>query len=59
IFMICNVISGHFLPNLETSDSGYFSLNELPELSTEKNTYEQIQMCFTAYHDNSWVVKFD
>ncbi|MCL2065436.1 MAG: NUDIX hydrolase [Candidatus Cloacimonetes bacterium] len=59
IFMICNVISGHFLPNLETSDSGYFSLNELPELSTEKNTYEQIKMCFTAYHDDSWVVKFD
>ena len=57
--MICNVISGHFLPNLETSDSGYFSLNELPELSTEKNTYEQIKMCFTAYHDNSWIVKFD
>ena len=59
VFIICNLISGKFEPNLETSDSDYFSINELPELSTAKTTYEQIKMCFNAYHDSNWVVQFD
>jgi ADP-ribose pyrophosphatase YjhB (NUDIX family) len=59
IFMICNIISGNFEPNSETSESGYFSLNELPELATEKTTFEQIKTCFDAYYDKNWIVQFD
>ena len=59
VFIICNLVSGKFEPNLETSDSDYFSITELPELSTTKTTYEQIKMCFNAYHDSNWVVEFD
>jgi ADP-ribose pyrophosphatase YjhB (NUDIX family) len=59
IFVICRLISGSFLPNSETSASGFFSINEIPELAEAKNNFEQIQMCFDAYHDNNWVVQFD
>ena len=46
IFVLCSVLGGSFQPNLETVDSEYFSLDSLPELSTEKVTEEQIKMCF-------------
>ena len=59
IFIICNFVSGRFVPNPETSDSDYFSINELPDLSTARTTYDQIKMCFEAYHDRNWVVQFD
>ena len=36
--------------DLETIQSGYFSLDELPPLAEEKNNAEQIAMCFDAYH---------
>ena len=41
IFVLCSVLGGSFQPNLETVDSEYFSLDSLPELSTEKVTEEQ------------------
>ena len=47
------------MPNEETSESGFFAIDNLPELSTERNTLEQIRMCFEAYQDNNWIVKFD
>ena len=59
VFIICDVISGSFMPNSETSASGFFLINGLPELANEKTTLEQIQMCFDAYHDNNWVAQFD
>ena len=31
----------------------------LPELAEEKNTRAQIAMCFDAYRDQNWMVKFD
>ena len=40
-------------------DSGYFALDGLPELAEEKNTKSQIAMCFDAYRDQNWMVKFD
>lgn len=54
IFVLCSVLGGSFQPNLETVDSGYFPLDGLPELSTEKVTREQISMCFDAYHAEHW-----
>ncbi|MCL2217212.1 MAG: NUDIX hydrolase [Defluviitaleaceae bacterium] len=59
IFVMCDIISGEFQPNTETSESSFFALDELPELASEKNTIEQICMCFDAYLDENWVAQFD
>lgn len=59
IFVLCTVTGGHFQKNIETTGYGYFSENELPDLAAEKNTAEQIRMCFRAYRDENWVTRFD
>lgn len=59
IFVLCSVVSGKFEPNIETTESRYFELDELPELATEKNNVEQIEMCFNAYHSENWKTLFD
>jgi len=59
VFVLCDLISGEFMPNTETSESGFFSLDDLPDLDNSKNTVEQIRMCFEAYRDNKWVAQFD
>lgn len=58
-FVLCEAISGSFAENTETVSSGYFALDSLPELAEEKNTYEQIKMCFDAKNDENWQVIFD
>lgn len=57
--MLCSLLGGSFQPNLETLDSGWFSLDNLPELATEKTTAEQIGMCFDAYHADHWTTLID
>ncbi|WP_066869212.1 NUDIX hydrolase N-terminal domain-containing protein [Clostridium mediterraneense] len=59
IFILCNIISGEFKENIEIEESGFFSLDNLPDLSVERNTEEQIKMCFYAYKDKNWTVLFD
>ena len=54
VFVLCSLLGGAFTPNIETTESGYFSLEDLPPLAEEKNTREQIEMCFDAYHDKNW-----
>ena len=59
IFVLCSVIGGQFEKNIETTGFCYFQENELPELATEKNSEEQIKMCFNAYRNKDWVTVFD
>lgn len=59
IFVLCSVIGGEFEKNIETTEFRYFNKAELPELATEKNTKEQIEMCFNAYYNKNWIVEFD
>ena len=60
IFVLCDVIGGEFVENIETTEIKYFSLDELPNsLAEEKTTKEQIKMCFKAYKDENWQVQFD
>ena len=59
VFVLCEVKGGCFHPNIETVGSGYFGLDELPPLSVDKNSYQQIEMCFTAHSDKDWQVEFD
>lgn len=59
VFILCQLLGGSFQPNSETVDSGYFSMDDLPPLSENKNTKEQIRMCFDAYHAERWDTLFD
>ena len=54
VFVLCTVTGGQFRENSETSESAYFLPDALPELAMEKNTPEQVQMCFDAYSDPDW-----
>ena len=59
IFVLCDVIGGKFEKNIETTEIGYFAIDELPLLAEEKNNKEQIEMCFQAINDENWQVQFD
>lgn len=60
IFVQCNVIGGNFQENIETTESKYFTKEELPEnLAVEKVTKEQTRMCFEAYESDSWKTLLD
>lgn len=59
IFVECSVLGGTFRENIETLGSRYFGLDELPLLAEEKNTAEQIAMCFQAHQEAQWIPVFD
>ena len=60
VFILCDVISGEFEKNIETTEIKYFSRDEIPNnLSDEKTNKEQIEMCFKAYNDKNWQTQFD
>ena len=59
VFVLCELLGGRFEENIETIGFSYFGLDELPRLATEKNTKEQIEMCFTAFRAERWDTLFD
>lgn len=60
VFVLCDILGGEFIENIETTEIQYFSLGDLPNnLSEEKSNQEQIEMCFNAYHDKNWQTQFD
>lgn len=59
IFVLCTPLGRSFRPNSETTESGYFALDDLPPLSTDKNSEEQIRMCFDACRAEHWTTLFD
>ena len=59
VFVLCALVGGEFRPNSETTASGYFSLEDLPPLAEEKNTEEQVRMCFEASRAETWETLFD
>ena len=60
VFVLCSLIGGSFRENIETTGFDYFTEDNLPDLATEKNTAEQIKMCFEAYHaGDTWKTLFD
>lgn len=58
-FVECELLGGEFRANSETLASGYFGLNELPPLSEDKTTAEQIELCFAAHASATWEPAFD
>ena len=59
VFVLCSVLGGQFVENIETTEFQYFSEFEIPELAEEKNSLEQIKMCFRAYRAENWETEFD
>ncbi|HOE69461.1 MAG TPA: NUDIX hydrolase [Brevefilum sp.] len=59
VFVLCEKMGGRFLQNIETTESKFYALDELPSLAEEKNNIEQIKMCFEAYQNENWEVIFD
>jgi ADP-ribose pyrophosphatase YjhB (NUDIX family) len=51
IFILCREVGGSLKTSIETSDSGFFALHELPPLSTPRITKEQIQLLY-EFHNN-------
>lgn len=59
VFYLCKEISGELVPNDETDACDYFALDNLPKLSLDRNTKEQIEMCFKATKDPNWETVFE
>ncbi len=59
IFVECDMIDHSFRENIETLDAGFFLLDSLPPLSTERNTRSQIEMCFKAKKSRVFEAIFD
>ena len=60
IFVLCRAIGGEFAQNIETTETAYFSAEELPEqLAVEKTSREQALMCLDAAASRLPGVLFD
>jgi ADP-ribose pyrophosphatase YjhB (NUDIX family) len=59
VFVLCELVDGEFEKNMETEESGFFSLADLPPLSTERITGKQIAMCFEAKDNDNFLTIFD
>ena len=59
VFVLCDLLGGHFQENIETTASGWFAPEELPVLIEEKNTAAQIALCFEAARAERWETVFD
>jgi ADP-ribose pyrophosphatase YjhB (NUDIX family) len=59
IFVECNFVGGKFTDNIETLEHGFFSPDNLPELSEGRNTREQIDVCFRARKEKMFEPVFD
>ncbi len=53
-FVLCRVISGEFHENSETTKSGYFSLDDLPEINVRKTNERELRLCLEAYRAEHW-----
>lgn len=59
VFVECQLIGGDFIENIETLQTDWFSLDQLPPVAEEKNTKAQIELCFNAHNTKDWQVPFD
>ena len=59
IFVECELIENTFSANTETLAADFFSFDSLPPLSNERNTREQIELCFKAKNHELFETVFD
>ena len=58
MFFLCQEVGGSTQVGMETSDIGFFGIDELPELSVGRNTKSQIEQMF-ALKENPQPTLFD
>ena len=60
VFVLCEYVSHSFVENTETLGAEFYSLDDLPELSTTRTTKKQLEMCFDCYNNfENWETIFD
>jgi ADP-ribose pyrophosphatase YjhB (NUDIX family) len=59
IFVECELIKTSFKENTETFEAGFFPIESLPTLSTDRNTRGQIELCFDAKKHKIFEAVFD
>ena len=59
VFVLCDLLGGTFEENIETTESGWFSLEALPLLAEEKTTRAQLELCLQAAQAEHWETVFD
>lgn len=59
IMTICTRLGGSFAANIETMESGFFELDNLPVLSPGRTTRDQIMLCLNAVNDDAFAPVFD
>lgn len=59
IFVQCDLIEWKFEENMETYCADFFTLDNLPELSVERNNYKQVELCFAAKDKDTFETMFD
>jgi ADP-ribose pyrophosphatase YjhB (NUDIX family) len=59
IIVECELIENRFKENTETLDAGFFEAEDLPELSDNRNTPGQINLCFEAKNHKVFETIFD
>ncbi|GEM44979.1 NUDIX hydrolase [Deinococcus cellulosilyticus] len=59
IFILCELTGGSAQTSIETSDVGFFGEDELPALSTERISEQQIRRMFEHLRNPSWPADFD
>jgi ADP-ribose pyrophosphatase YjhB (NUDIX family) len=59
IIVECELIENKFKENTETLDAGFFEADDLPELSVNRNTPGQINLCFEAKNHKVFETIFD
>jgi len=59
VVVACRYNGGTYKPNLETADARFFGPDELPELSTPRNSEEQIRFCFEVVKKDMHEAYFD
>lgn len=58
-FVLCRNLGGEFVPNIETTESGYFALDNLPEINERKCNLKEFKLCLEAFRAETWETVFD
>lgn len=56
---LCSVKGGEFHENIETLNSGWFSLDHLPTLHLDKVSEAQLRLCLEAKKAETWETQYD
>lgn len=59
LFFLCNLIGGAPATSIETTETGFFPEDDLPELSTGRVTHSQISRLFEHLRHPDWPTDFD